>query len=760
MLCGMEPLCECGLAVVRTAGSGSASALAQLLGSSKGTDTPGRQVPWQLEGTELQCMRADSGWGIVGQHGAAPWCLTCRSQQRSCPHVSLLLEGDLVGSSSSTGPTSTWLPPAKSEERFVQDFDLVAGQRRLTCLSRERLPARPQDDPELHQLLTDRKAGNYKLPPVAAPSERACPNCSTNSWTVRQGAPCTVFMQTHSVSMRFDELVCACGCVLQVDGKELGLLRVKPGFAVDLGVLYEWRERMKNGGVSFWQFWVDLLARYSASVETQRAWLQQRSAFEDAALDFMQLQVLDLEGGFWCEHVQNGGHLNCDCITVSIHHKQAFIVHPWYQQQRLDGGGGAVPLVYGSAFSSRVFFIADSCACQSLLGICRSKGISADEHRQLISTLQGAAAERPERALLPFLRSATQLPTGNVTLHGQRCCALLRDLATRAPACTVLKPCVFDLVDSLLATPAAPLLDLEQHRRFVRHCPVLYGFLQLHLRAGALPQDVCALLRALRKVAEAASVPDKPPSQTTGPLPQRRLSAARMAYAVACEAGLPAAEQWRSKEEAFVRTACWGGPPQGDGWQSTRWGGSHILYPLPEYAAEQRAAGSSGSSSRAACTKHKDQNGKLMPGLLLVWCTECRKCVYFQMLPDAESPVALVHALRTRWPCAPRSITYDNGCNGQHQALNREPEWFKETEWFVDEPHYRGHKDCTASFNTGMYDWIKCSPLSEQQNKRLRSLENHVSYMRQLRALYYLRYFLYLSNELADDAAAGRCFYK
>ncbi|KAL4457837.1 hypothetical protein ABPG75_012702, partial [Micractinium tetrahymenae] len=236
MLCGMEPLCECGLAVVRTAGSGSASALAQLLGSSKGTDTPGRQVPWQLEGTELQCMRADSGWGNVGRHGAAPWCLTCRSQQRSCPHVSLLLEGDLVGSSSSTGPTSTWLPPAKSEERFVQDFDLVAGQRRLTCLSRERLPARPQDDPELHQLLTDRKAGNYKLPPVAAPSERACPDCSTNSWTVRQGAPCTVFMQTHSVSMRFDELVCACGCVLQVDGKELGLLRVKPGFAGALAV--------------------------------------------------------------------------------------------------------------------------------------------------------------------------------------------------------------------------------------------------------------------------------------------------------------------------------------------------------------------------------------------------------------------------------------------------------------------------------------------------------------------------------------------
>ena len=84
-----------------------------------------------------------------------------------------------------------------------------------------------------------------------------------------------------------------------------------------------------------------------------------------------------------------------------------------------------------------------------------------------------------------------------------------------------------------------------------------------------------------------------------------------------------------------------------------------------------------------------------------------------QMLTEAESPVVVMHALRTRWRRPPRRIVYDNNCNAHHQTLNREPEWFQPTEWYIDEPHYRGHKECAASYNTGLYDSVQCAPLAE-----------------------------------------------
>ena len=118
---------------------------------------------------------------------------------------------------------------------------------------------------------------------------------------------------------------------------------------------------------------------------------------------------------------------------------------------------------------------------------------------------------------------------------------------------------------------------------------------------GELPAEVCALLKALRSVSEAAFQPSAAPGQATTAPHERHQSAARVAFAAACDAGLPPPEDWRSAEEAFLRCACWGGPPQRDGWQPTPYGGSHILYALPEYAADH----SNRSDKRTTCTKHQ-----------------------------------------------------------------------------------------------------------------------------------------------------------
>lgn len=44
---------------------------------------------------------------------------------------------------------------------------------------------------------------------------------------------------------------------------------------------------------------------------------------------------------------------------------------------------------------------------------------------------------------------------------------------------------------------------------------------------------------------------------------------------------------------------------------------------------------------------------------------------------------------------------YDNSCNAHAHALNRDPAWFGTTEFYVDEPHYAGHKNCSLAYNTG-----------------------------------------------------------
>lgn len=138
--------------------------------------------------------------------------------------------------------------------------------------------------------------------------------------------------------------------------------------------------------------------------------------------------------------------------------------------------------MHGSSFQDRVFFLADAISRTALLDVCSKQGITAEDHQRLIATLEAAAADRPERALLPFLRRPTTVPGGNVTLCGQPHCKLVRDLATRAPACAILKPSVYGVVDALLAAPNAAALGTDQHRSFAHHCPVLYAFLQPHLR--------------------------------------------------------------------------------------------------------------------------------------------------------------------------------------------------------------------------------------------------------------------------------------
>ena len=56
--------------------------------------------------------------------------------------------------------------------------------------------------------------------------------------------------------------------------------------------------------------------------------------------------------------------------------------------------------------------------------------------------------------------------------------------------------------------------------------------------------------------------------------------------------------------------------------------------------------------------------------------------------------------LLTRFPELPKQIVMDNACNLHSYILNREPEYFKDVQFYVDQAHFRGHKNCCPAYNT------------------------------------------------------------
>ncbi len=256
---------------------------------------------------------------------------------------------------------------------------------------------------------------------------------------------------------------------------------------------------------------------------------------------------------------------------------------------------------------------------------------------------------------------------------------------------------------------------------------------------------------------------------------------------------------WK-EEEAFLRTGTWSGFLQGD-WQPSPLGGSDVFRTLRRYAADEQSYG-----TQAICTKHKPRTKKLIPGCFLFWCKCCSKCVFFSLMGDAESPRTVFEVLYARRAQPPHTFCLDNGCNLHQYLLNREPAFFETMRVFIDEPHYRGHKQCSQAYNTGMGRvlgllsllislyalcgnmWLyvcrlaassmgcyngsyACvctanyrdqfnSPLPEQKNRFIRKLEAQVAYMKQTTLLWYLRYFLYRLNKLQDQSAQQEVFYR
>ena len=68
-------------------------------------------------------------------------------------------------------------------------------------------------------------------------------------------------------------------------------------------------------------------------------------------------------------------------------------------------------------------------------------------------------------------------------------------------------------------------------------------------------------------------------------------------------------------------------------WQASLQGGSDVFRCPRIYAADL-----SGGRHVPQCTKHQKSTANLVPGLMLYWCMACKRCIFFHVMPNAESP--------------------------------------------------------------------------------------------------------------------------
>lgn len=316
---------------------------------------------------------------------------------------------------------------------------------------------------------------------------------------------------------------------------------------------------------------------------------------------------------------------------------------------------------------------------------------------------------------------------------------LLYNLGSNAPACQLAKPCVHAV---LLKFAEAQQLTLEEVGNVRKANPALCVALVPYIyNVRDSPLAVQSFVKALVAAAKACFEPTTPENFKKH---VKRAAKDPRTGVIDIATSQRTPEKW-SAEESFFRTGCFSGVAvsKDADWQVSELGGSHVRAGLQRYAADGLS-----TSKDPACTKHKDCSKKLVPGLLLAWCEGCRKCVYFGIMQNAESPRALFEALFTQWPQLPPRVSYDNGCNFHSYVLNREPAYFKDMQVFIDASHYKGHKLCCRDYNTGSYKHcFNNSSLAEQKNSHVRKIESQAAYMGQVTFLLYVRYFLHRMNE-------------
>ena len=173
----------------------------------------------------------------------------------------------------------------------------------------------------------------------------------------------------------------------------------------------------------------------------------------------------------------------------------------------------------------------------------------------------------------------------------------------------------------------------------------------------------------------------------------------------------------------------------------------------PSYPALKEEAGDSASEQKGGCRKFysKYSPKKLTGGIMVCWCTHSIS-YGFHIIPVGEGRNDVFSAIYTRWEKAPSIIVYDFACALQPYCLLREPEFFKNTLFAIDDFHSSDHTKCGAACFLKTYKnsdprLLRLnSSAGECGNQGLSRIRKSISYMGQERAMMLTKIFLSVWN--------------
>ncbi|KIK61478.1 hypothetical protein GYMLUDRAFT_166393, partial [Collybiopsis luxurians FD-317 M1] len=157
----------------------------------------------------------------------------------------------------------------------------------------------------------------------------------------------------------------------------------------------------------------------------------------------------------------------------------------------------------------------------------------------------------------------------------------------------------------------------------------------------------------------------------------------------------------------------------------------------------------------ATCRKYYEQYSqkRLTGGIMACWCMHS-VCYGFHCIPLGEGRNDVFSAIVTRWPRAPKRIIYDFACALGPYCWTREPHFFAETEFLIDDFHASGHTKCSTSAFLKTHSAVQSklgainSSAAECGNSGLARIRKSVSYMTQSRAILYCWVFISIWNRL------------
>ncbi|KAJ7636152.1 hypothetical protein DFH06DRAFT_1336290 [Mycena polygramma] len=175
----------------------------------------------------------------------------------------------------------------------------------------------------------------------------------------------------------------------------------------------------------------------------------------------------------------------------------------------------------------------------------------------------------------------------------------------------------------------------------------------------------------------------------------------------------------------------------------------------PKYPQLKHDQVAEGSKRGATCSKFYGQYGqqRLTGGIMCVWCTHSI-CYGFHCIPQGEGRNDVFSAIVTRWPKAPKRVIYDFACALGPYCMTREPTFFSETQFVIDDFHASGHKKCSPAAFLKTYAQVDPrlarinTSAAECGNGGISRIRKGVSYMGQSRAIMFTQVFISIWNRV------------